>query len=71
EIKLMVDNIVAGHTQKEKDPEQEYILIPLCITNPLISQGPRDSEGDAGMNLTKVDERGASDKNEKDAQDTK
>ncbi|GJY14255.1 putative ribonuclease H-like domain-containing protein [Tanacetum coccineum] len=60
------DNIVAGQAQKEKDPEQEYILIPLCTTNPLISQGPKDSEGDAGMNPTEVDERGASDKNEKD-----
>ncbi|GJZ39577.1 putative ribonuclease H-like domain-containing protein [Tanacetum coccineum] len=65
------DNIVAGHAQKEKEPEQEYILIPLCTTDPLISQGPKDSEGDAGMKPTKVDERGASDKNEKDAQDTR
>ncbi|GJW97890.1 retrovirus-related pol polyprotein from transposon TNT 1-94 [Tanacetum coccineum] len=32
------DNIVAGQTQKEKEPEQEYILIPLCTTDPLISQ---------------------------------
>ncbi|GJV44154.1 putative ribonuclease H-like domain-containing protein [Tanacetum coccineum] len=65
------DNIVACHAQKEKEPEQEYILIPLCTTNLLISQGPKDSEGDAGMKLTEVDERGASDKNEKDAQDTR
>ncbi|GKA59108.1 retrovirus-related pol polyprotein from transposon TNT 1-94, partial [Tanacetum coccineum] len=65
------DNIVAGQAQKEKDPEQEYILIPLCTTDPLISQGPKDSEGDAGMKPTEVDERGASDKNEKDAQDTR
>ncbi|GJU10395.1 putative ribonuclease H-like domain-containing protein [Tanacetum coccineum] len=65
------DNIVAGQAQKEKDPEQEYILIPLCTTDPLISQGPKDSEGDAGIKPTEVDERGASDKNENDAQDTK
>ncbi|GKD38902.1 putative ribonuclease H-like domain-containing protein, partial [Tanacetum coccineum] len=65
------DNIVACHAQKEKEPKQEYILIPLCTTNPLISQGPKDSEGDARMKLTEVDERGASDKNEKDAQDTR
>ncbi|GKE90871.1 hypothetical protein Tco_1571966, partial [Tanacetum coccineum] len=65
------DNIVAGHVQKEKDSEQEYILIPLCTTDPLISQGHKDSEGDAGMKPTEVDERGASDKNEKDAQDTR
>ncbi|GJX33987.1 putative ribonuclease H-like domain-containing protein [Tanacetum coccineum] len=61
------DNIVAGHAHKEKEPEQEYILIPLCTTDPLISQGPKDSEGDAGMKPTEVDERGAFDKNEKDA----
>ncbi|GJS59546.1 ribonuclease H-like domain-containing protein [Tanacetum coccineum] len=62
------DNIVAGQAQKEKDPEQEYILITLCTTDPLISQGPKDSKGDAGMKPTEVDERGASDKN---AQDTR
>ncbi|GKC85893.1 ribonuclease H-like domain-containing protein [Tanacetum coccineum] len=50
------DNIVAGQAQKEKEPEQEYILIPLCTTDPLISQGPKDSEMDAGMNPTEVDE---------------
>ncbi|GJZ05717.1 putative ribonuclease H-like domain-containing protein [Tanacetum coccineum] len=65
------DSIVAGHAQKEKQPEQEYIIIPLCTTDTLISQGPKDSEGDAGMNPIEVDERGASDKNEKDAQDTR
>ncbi|GKD17400.1 ribonuclease H-like domain-containing protein, partial [Tanacetum coccineum] len=54
------DNIVAGQDQKEKEPEQEYILIPLCTTNPLISQGPKDSEGDAGMKPTEVDENQAS-----------
>ncbi|GKB14980.1 putative ribonuclease H-like domain-containing protein [Tanacetum coccineum] len=36
-----------------------------------IVAGPKDSEGDAGMKPTEVDERGASDKNEKDAQDTR
>ncbi|GJY34975.1 ribonuclease H-like domain-containing protein, partial [Tanacetum coccineum] len=46
------DNIVAGQAQKEKEPEQEYILIPLCTTDPLISQGPKDREGDAGMKPT-------------------
>ncbi|GJX85295.1 putative ribonuclease H-like domain-containing protein [Tanacetum coccineum] len=50
------DNIVAGQAQKEKEPEQEYILIPLCTTDPLISQGPKDSEGDARMKPTEVDE---------------
>ncbi|GJX62393.1 putative ribonuclease H-like domain-containing protein, partial [Tanacetum coccineum] len=65
------DNIVAGQAQKEKEPEQEYILIPLCTTNPLISQGSKDSEKDARMKPTEVDESRASDKNGKDAQDTR
>ncbi|GJT99440.1 putative ribonuclease H-like domain-containing protein [Tanacetum coccineum] len=46
------DNIVTGQAQKEKEPKQEYILIPLCTTDPLISQGPKDSKGDAGMKPT-------------------
>ncbi|GJS92380.1 putative ribonuclease H-like domain-containing protein [Tanacetum coccineum] len=33
--------------------------------------GPKDSEGDTGMKPSEVDERGASDKNKKDAQDTR
>ncbi|GKE09312.1 putative reverse transcriptase domain-containing protein [Tanacetum coccineum] len=55
------DNIVAGQAQKEKEPEQEYILIPLCTTDPLISQGLKDSERDAGMKPMEVDENKASD----------
>ncbi|GJR28730.1 ribonuclease H-like domain-containing protein [Tanacetum coccineum] len=46
------DNIVAGQAQKEKEPEQEYILIPLCTTDPIISQGSKDCKGDAGMKLS-------------------
>ncbi|GKF38481.1 hypothetical protein Tco_0118542, partial [Tanacetum coccineum] len=42
-------------TQKEKEPEQEYTLIPLYTTDPLISQGPKDSEGDAGMKPIKIE----------------
>ncbi|GKA80621.1 putative ribonuclease H-like domain-containing protein [Tanacetum coccineum] len=38
------DNIVAGHAQKEKEPKQEYILIPLCITDPLISQDKNEKD---------------------------
>ncbi|GJS90820.1 retrovirus-related pol polyprotein from transposon TNT 1-94 [Tanacetum coccineum] len=37
------DNIVAGQAEKKIEPEQEYILIPFCTTDPLISQGPKDS----------------------------
>ncbi|GJZ55062.1 hypothetical protein Tco_0610255 [Tanacetum coccineum] len=54
------DNIVACQVQKEKEPEQEYILVPLCTTDPLISQGPKDNERDAGMKPTEVDENEAS-----------
>ncbi|GJW48021.1 putative ribonuclease H-like domain-containing protein [Tanacetum coccineum] len=65
------DNIVAGQDQKEKEPEQEYILIPLCTTDPLISQGPKDSEGDAGMKPTEVDENEVSDKSGKHDQEAR
>nr|GFC34163.1 hypothetical protein [Tanacetum cinerariifolium] len=50
------DNIVAGQAKKKKEPEQEYILIPICTTDPLISQGPKDSAVDAGKKATQVDE---------------
>ncbi|GJU24732.1 putative ribonuclease H-like domain-containing protein [Tanacetum coccineum] len=65
------DNIVAGQAQKEKEPEQEYILIPLCTTDPLISQGPKDCEGDAGIKPTEVDENEASDKSGKHDQEAR
>ncbi|GJU05886.1 putative ribonuclease H-like domain-containing protein, partial [Tanacetum coccineum] len=45
------DNTVTGQGQKEKEPEQEYILIPICTTDPSVSQGPKDREKD-----TEVDE---------------
>ncbi|GJR88848.1 putative ribonuclease H-like domain-containing protein [Tanacetum coccineum] len=44
-------------------------MIPFCTTDPLISQGPKDSEEDVGMKPTKVNESGASDKGEEDEQD--
>ncbi|GKA66494.1 putative ribonuclease H-like domain-containing protein [Tanacetum coccineum] len=65
------DNIVAGQAKKEKEPEQEYILIPLCTTDPLISQGPKDSEGDAGKKPTEVDENEISDKSRKHDQEAR
>ncbi|GJW30254.1 retrovirus-related pol polyprotein from transposon TNT 1-94 [Tanacetum coccineum] len=37
------DNIVACQAEKKIEPEQEYILIPFYTTDPLISQGPKDS----------------------------
>ncbi|GJW36141.1 hypothetical protein Tco_0059061 [Tanacetum coccineum] len=65
------DNIIAGQAQMEKEPEQEYILIPLCITDLLISQGPEDCEGDAGMKPTEVDENETSNKSGKHDQEAR
>nr|GFC18354.1 hypothetical protein [Tanacetum cinerariifolium]GFC18405.1 hypothetical protein [Tanacetum cinerariifolium] len=49
------DNIVVGQVEKKKEPEQEYILIPICTTDPIISQGPKDSAVDAGKKASKID----------------
>ncbi|GJS77773.1 putative ribonuclease H-like domain-containing protein [Tanacetum coccineum] len=65
------DNIVAGQAQKEKEPKQEYILIPLCTTDPLISQGPKDSEGDTRIKPMEVDENEASDNSGKHDQEAR
>ncbi|GJY92415.1 putative ribonuclease H-like domain-containing protein [Tanacetum coccineum] len=65
------DNIVTCQVEKKTEPEQEYILIPFCTTDPLISQGPKDSEEDSRMKPTKVDVTGASDKDEEDDQATR
>nr|GEW63652.1 ribonuclease H-like domain-containing protein [Tanacetum cinerariifolium] len=65
------DNIVAGQAEKKKEPELKYILIPICITDPLISQGPKDTIVDAGKKATKVDESQVSDNDGQDDQVTK
>ncbi|GKA41982.1 putative ribonuclease H-like domain-containing protein [Tanacetum coccineum] len=65
------DNTIVGQAQKEKEPEQEYILIPICITDPSISQGPKDRERDIGIKLTEVDENEASDTSGKDDEPTR
>ncbi|GJS59599.1 putative ribonuclease H-like domain-containing protein [Tanacetum coccineum] len=65
------DYIVTGQAEKKTKPEQEYILIPICTTDPLISQGPKDSEEDSGIKPTKVDVNGASDKDGEDDQATR
>ncbi|GJV06731.1 putative ribonuclease H-like domain-containing protein [Tanacetum coccineum] len=62
------DNIVTGHAEKKTEPEQEYILIPICTTDPLISQDPKVSEEDAEEKPTEMDESEASDKDENDDQ---
>ncbi|GJW11643.1 putative ribonuclease H-like domain-containing protein [Tanacetum coccineum] len=65
------DNIIAGQAEKKIEPEQEYILIPICTTDPLISQDPKVSEEDAKEKTTKMDESGASDKDREDDQATR
>ncbi|GKE71728.1 putative ribonuclease H-like domain-containing protein, partial [Tanacetum coccineum] len=40
------DNTIACQAQKEKEPTQEYILIPICTTDPSISQSHKDRERD-------------------------
>ncbi|GJU07716.1 hypothetical protein Tco_1124146 [Tanacetum coccineum] len=65
------DNTVAGQAQKEKEPKQEYILIPIYTTDPSISQGPRDIERDIGIMPTEVDKNEASDTSGKDDVETR
>nr|GEY51758.1 hypothetical protein [Tanacetum cinerariifolium] len=65
------DNIVAGQAEKKKEPEQEYILIPICTTDPLISQGPKDSALDAGKKATEVDKSRVLDNGGQDNQVTR
>ncbi|GKF60577.1 hypothetical protein Tco_0177363 [Tanacetum coccineum] len=65
------DNIVAGQAEKNKEPKQEYILVSLCTTDPLISQDPKVSKEDAEKKPTKMDESRASDKDGKDEQATR
>ncbi|GKE58282.1 hypothetical protein Tco_1497467 [Tanacetum coccineum] len=65
------DNIVTGQAEKKTKPEQEYIIIPFCITDPLISQGPKDCEEDSGMKPTKMDESRALNKDGEDDQATR
>nr|GEW35193.1 putative reverse transcriptase, RNA-dependent DNA polymerase [Tanacetum cinerariifolium] len=65
------DNIVAGQAKKKKEPKQEYILIPICTTDPLISQGPKDSTVDARKKTTEVDESQVSNNGGQDDQVTR
>ncbi|GKF91968.1 putative ribonuclease H-like domain-containing protein, partial [Tanacetum coccineum] len=65
------DNIITGQAEKKKEPKQEYILIPICTTDPLISQDPKVSEEDAKEKPTEMDESEASDKDGKDDQATR
>ncbi|GJW77746.1 putative ribonuclease H-like domain-containing protein [Tanacetum coccineum] len=65
------DNIITGQAKKKTEPEHEYILIPFCTTDPLISQGPKDSEEDSRMKSTELNVSGASDKDGENDQATR
>ncbi|GJS93050.1 putative ribonuclease H-like domain-containing protein [Tanacetum coccineum] len=65
------DNTVAGQAQKEKEHAQEFIMIPICTTDPLISQGPKDRERDIRMKPTEVVENEALDTSRKDDEATR
>ncbi|GJX21084.1 putative ribonuclease H-like domain-containing protein [Tanacetum coccineum] len=65
------DNIVTCQAEKKTEPEQEYILTPICITYPLISQYPKVSEEDAEEKSTEMIESGTSNKDRKDDQATR
>nr|GEV29243.1 hypothetical protein [Tanacetum cinerariifolium] len=47
--------LVAGQDEKKKELEQEYILIPIYTTGPLISQDAKDSAKDARKKAPEVD----------------
>ncbi|GJV39669.1 hypothetical protein Tco_1418109 [Tanacetum coccineum] len=40
-------NLTRGQAEKKIEPEQDYILIPICTTDPLISQDPKVNKEDA------------------------
>ncbi|GJR78488.1 putative ribonuclease H-like domain-containing protein [Tanacetum coccineum] len=48
------DNFVAGQAKRNTQPEQEYILIPICIIVSLISQGPKVNDQVAGVKPIEV-----------------
>nr|GEV13597.1 hypothetical protein [Tanacetum cinerariifolium] len=57
-VRYSVDqkNLVAGQDDTKKALEQEYILIPICTTDPLLYQGSKDSTVDVGKKAPEVDE---------------
>nr|GEX31690.1 ribonuclease H-like domain-containing protein [Tanacetum cinerariifolium] len=62
------ENLVAGQDDKKRELKQEYILIPICKTDLLISQGTKDSAVDAGKKAPEVDESKALDNGGKNDQ---
>ncbi|GJR05801.1 hypothetical protein Tco_0528785 [Tanacetum coccineum] len=57
-----------GQAEKKKKPKQGYIIIPFYTTDPLISQGPKDSEENVRKKHTEMDESGVSDNGGQDDQ---
>ncbi|GKC71707.1 putative ribonuclease H-like domain-containing protein [Tanacetum coccineum] len=53
-------DIVPGQAEKKTEPEQEYILIPFCTTDPLISQGKDGEDDQATRSNTPVSTAGPS-----------
>ncbi|GKB56126.1 hypothetical protein Tco_0912312 [Tanacetum coccineum] len=45
----------SGQAEKKKEPEEEYIMIPFYITDPLISQYPSTPVSTAGPSCTDDD----------------
>nr|GEY13204.1 ribonuclease H-like domain-containing protein [Tanacetum cinerariifolium] len=54
------ENLVAGQDDIKKALEQEYILIPICTTDPFLTQGSKDSTVDARKKAPRVGESEAS-----------
>nr|GFD13994.1 ribonuclease H-like domain-containing protein [Tanacetum cinerariifolium] len=47
----------AGQAEKKTVPDQEYILLPLWTSNPLLSPCPKNTEDNAGKKVTEVLEK--------------
>nr|GEY09314.1 putative ribonuclease H-like domain-containing protein [Tanacetum cinerariifolium] len=62
------EKLVAGQDEKKKELKQEYILIPVCTTGPLIYQDAKDSIEDARKKAPKVDAGEASNNGGQDNQ---
>nr|GEU50463.1 putative ribonuclease H-like domain-containing protein [Tanacetum cinerariifolium] len=54
-IERTKENLAACQDEKKKELEQEYILLPIYTTGPLISQDAKDSAEDAGKKAPEVD----------------
>ncbi|GKB81117.1 hypothetical protein Tco_0948012 [Tanacetum coccineum] len=48
------DNIVTGQAEKKTEPEQEYILIPFCTTNPYVGAAADLNNLETTMNVSPI-----------------